>query len=85
MAKRRSYEEALVQQESDLLARLKMVRKRLQIHRIRASAKRRKGIFASIRRNEREVLDALQKRSPALYKKLVLVVNTVSKAGGKKK
>jgi hypothetical protein len=75
-------EEALVKQIAALDARRKTLKKKLQVMRIRAAAKRRKAVFTSIRKNEKEVLEVLKAKAPDFFRKLV--EGPASKAVAKK-
>ena len=64
-------EERLVAQLAKLDAKRKVLKKKLQVMRIRAAAKKRKAMFATIRKNEKEVIEVLKNSAPDFFKKLV--------------
>ena len=64
-------EENLLKQIAVLDEKRKLLRKRLQVMRIRSSAERRKALFKSIRRNEKEVIEVIKTKAPDFFKKLV--------------
>lgn len=69
-------EDRLVKQLAALDAKRKVLKKKLQVMRIRASAKRRKAMFATIRKNEKEVIEVLKTKAPDFFKRLVTADNT---------
>ncbi|HUS24446.1 MAG TPA: hypothetical protein VM369_05815 [Candidatus Binatia bacterium] len=71
MAKR-SREISLLAQIEKVGGRLRKLKKRLHVLRIREAAKRRKQLFAQIRRNEKAVVSALKKKAPQLYQQLLV-------------
>lgn len=64
-------EESLVQRIAALDEKRKTLKKKLQVMRIRNAAKRRKAMFSTIRRNEKEVLEVIKSKAPEFFKKLI--------------
>jgi hypothetical protein len=64
-------EESLVRRIEALDAKRKALKKKLQVLRIRAAAKRRKAMMSTLRRNEKEVLEVIRSKAPDFFKKLV--------------
>jgi hypothetical protein len=64
-------EESLVARIAKLDEQRKVLKKKLQVMRIRAAAHRRKALFTSIRRNEKEVIEVIKSKAPDFFKKLV--------------
>lgn len=70
MARVKVTEEYLVKQIEQLDAKRKQLKKTLQVFRIRAAAAKRKSLFKSIRKNEKEVLELLKSKAPDFFDKL---------------
>jgi len=64
-------EESLVRRIAALDAKRKVLKKKLQVMRIRAAAKRRKAMMSTLRKNEKEVLEVIRTKAPDFFKKLV--------------
>ncbi|HVT35264.1 MAG TPA: hypothetical protein VHE37_06760 [Nevskiaceae bacterium] len=64
-------EEKLVAQLAKVEEKRRVLRKKLQVFRIRAAAKKRKAVFSSIRKNEKEVMEVLKNKAPDFFKKLL--------------
>lgn len=64
-------EESLVKRITQLDAQRKLLKKKLQVLRIRAAAKRRKTVSALIRKNEKEVLEVIKSKAPEFLDKLL--------------
>lgn len=64
-------EENLVKQLAALDEKRREVKKRLQVLRIRNAATKRKALFKSIRKNEKEVIEIIKTKAPDFFHKLV--------------
>ena len=64
-------EENLVKQLETLDEKRRQVKKRLQVLRIRNAAGKRKALFKSIRKNEKEVIELIKNKAPEFFNKLV--------------
>lgn len=71
MPRGKQTEESLVRRIAALDAKRKALKKKLQVMRIRAAAKRRKAMMSTLRRNEKEVLEVIRTKAPDFFKKLV--------------
>ena len=64
-------EDSLVKRIAQLDTQRKVLKKKLQVLRIRAAAKRRKTVSALIRKNEKEVLEVIKTKAPEFLDKLL--------------
>ena len=78
-------EEKLVKQLEKVELKRRILRKKLQVFRIRAAAKKRKAVFSSIRKNEKEVMEVLKTKAPDFFKKLLTAAPAKAKRGRRKK
>lgn len=78
-------EESLVQRIAALDEKRKALKKKLQVMRIRNAAKRRKVMFSTIRRNEKEVLEVIKNKAPEFFKKLIDGESATKRAPAKRR
>ena len=64
-------EENLMKQLAAIDEKRRQVKKRLQVMRIRNAAGKRKALFKSIRKNEKEVIEIIKAKAPEFFSKLV--------------
>jgi hypothetical protein len=64
-------EENLLKQLAALDEKRRSIKKRLQVMRIRAAAQKRKALFTSIRKNEKEVIEVIKTKAPDFFKQLM--------------